>query len=103
MESESGHTRSLWLDTADVPDFPKLTRNARADVCVVGAGIAGLSTAYLLTKAGKKVVVVDDGPIGGGETLALRRPDDAWTITTTWRKSALEEGRRLHARVMAQR
>jgi glycine/D-amino acid oxidase-like deaminating enzyme/nitrite reductase/ring-hydroxylating ferredoxin subunit len=68
MESESGHTRSLWLDTADVPDFPKLTRNARADVCVVGAGIAGLSTAYLLTKAGKKVVVVDDGPIGGGET-----------------------------------
>ena len=68
MESESGHTRSLWLDTADVPDFPKLTRNARADVCIVGAGIAGMSTAYMLMKEGKKVVVVDDGPIGGGET-----------------------------------
>src|SRR5918999_1251602 len=68
MESDSGRTRSLWLDTADVPDYPKLTRNARADVCVVGAGIAGMSTAYMLTKAGKKVVVVDDGPIAGGET-----------------------------------
>jgi glycine/D-amino acid oxidase-like deaminating enzyme/nitrite reductase/ring-hydroxylating ferredoxin subunit len=66
--SSSGHTRSLWVDTADVPDFPALKRNARADVCVVGAGIAGMTTAYLLMKAGKKVVVIDDGPIAGGET-----------------------------------
>ena len=68
MEQESGFTRSLWLDTADVPDFEPLRRNTRADVCVVGAGIAGMTTAYLLMKAGKRVVVVDDGPIGGGET-----------------------------------
>jgi glycine/D-amino acid oxidase-like deaminating enzyme/nitrite reductase/ring-hydroxylating ferredoxin subunit len=68
MDSSSAQTRSLWMDTADVPDFPALKRNARADVCIVGAGIAGMTTAYLLTKAGKKVVVVDDGPIGGGET-----------------------------------
>ena len=68
MESESGFTRSLWLDTADVPDFEPLRRNARADVCVVGAGIAGMTTAYLLMKAGRRVVVVDDGPVGGGET-----------------------------------
>jgi glycine/D-amino acid oxidase-like deaminating enzyme/nitrite reductase/ring-hydroxylating ferredoxin subunit len=68
MEPDSGYTRSLWMDTADVPDFEPLRRNARADVCVVGAGIAGMTTAYLLMKAGKKVVVVDDGPIGGGET-----------------------------------
>jgi len=38
------------------------------DVCVVGAGIAGLTTAYLLANAGQRVVVLDDGPIGGGET-----------------------------------
>jgi len=35
---------------------------------VVGAGIAGLSTAYLLTEAGRSVVVLDDGAIGSGET-----------------------------------
>jgi glycine/D-amino acid oxidase-like deaminating enzyme/nitrite reductase/ring-hydroxylating ferredoxin subunit len=63
-----GDTASLWMGTFDVPTFPSLGGNARCDVCVVGAGIAGLSTAYLLTKAGKKVIVVDDGPIGGGES-----------------------------------
>src|SRR5919205_3321107 len=68
MDQDSGLTRSLWMDTADVPDFEPLKRNARADVCVIGAGIAGMSTAYLLAKAGKNVAVVDDGPIGGGET-----------------------------------
>ena len=56
-----GDTASIWYGTFDVPTFPALGRDAKADVCVVGAGIAGLSTAYLLTKAGKKVIVVDDG------------------------------------------
>ena len=37
-------------------------------VCIVGAGIAGLSTAYHLARNGDRVVVVDDGAIGGGET-----------------------------------
>lgn len=34
----------------------------------MGAGISGLTTAYLLAREGRKVVVLDDGPIGGGET-----------------------------------
>jgi len=50
------------------PTFPSLTQNQRADVCIVGAGMAGLTTAYLLTKAGKTVIVLDDGPIFSGET-----------------------------------
>src|SRR5262249_24745347 len=37
-------------------------------VAIVGGGLAGLSVAYTLAKAGKSVVVLDDGPIGGGET-----------------------------------
>ena len=37
-------------------------------MCIVGAGIAGMTTAYLLAREGKKVVVLDDGPIAGGET-----------------------------------
>jgi len=39
-----------------------------ADVCVVGAGIAGLSVAYELTRQGARVVVLDHGEVGGGET-----------------------------------
>jgi len=34
----------------------------------VGAGIAGLTTAYLLAREGRAVVLIDDGPLGGGET-----------------------------------
>ena len=47
-----------------VPSNPKLKRNATADVVVVGAGIAGLSVAYNLAKAGKKVIVLESRAIG---------------------------------------
>lgn len=68
MQSDSGATESLWMDTADTLNFPRLADDARAHVCVIGAGIAGMSIAYMLTRAGKAVIVIDDGPIGGGET-----------------------------------
>src|SRR5206468_1700238 len=51
-----------------VPEQQPLTQDARADVCVVGAGIAGMTTAYLLARAGRSVVVLDDGPVAGGQT-----------------------------------
>jgi glycine/D-amino acid oxidase-like deaminating enzyme/nitrite reductase/ring-hydroxylating ferredoxin subunit len=54
--------------TTPVPREPALGGDTTADVCVVGAGIAGLTIAYLLTQEGKRVVVVDDGPTAGGET-----------------------------------
>jgi glycine/D-amino acid oxidase-like deaminating enzyme/nitrite reductase/ring-hydroxylating ferredoxin subunit len=56
------------MDTAEVPLEPALSERVSADVCIVGAGIAGMSTAYLLAREGKSVVVLDDGPIGGGMT-----------------------------------
>ncbi|MDP2315431.1 MAG: FAD-dependent oxidoreductase [Pseudomonadota bacterium] len=45
-----------------------LRQDLRADVCVVGAGVAGLTTAYLLAREGRTVVVLDHGRIAGGET-----------------------------------
>lgn len=51
-----------------VPSNPKLTKDATADVVVVGAGIAGLSVAYNLAKAGKKVIVLESRAIGAGQT-----------------------------------
>lgn len=68
MHSDSGHTTSVWMDTTEVPQFQPLTTDLRSNVCVVGAGIAGMTTAYLLARAGRAVVLIDDGPIGGGET-----------------------------------
>jgi glycine/D-amino acid oxidase-like deaminating enzyme len=59
---------SIWCATAAPFASPVLEQNARADVCVVGAGIAGLTTAYLLAREGKSVVVLEKDKIGGGET-----------------------------------
>ncbi|MGE0865470.1 MAG: FAD-dependent oxidoreductase [Vicinamibacterales bacterium] len=58
----------VWESTAQIPTYSPLTADTGADVCVVGAGIAGLTTAYLLTQVGKSVVVLDDGRIGSGMT-----------------------------------
>jgi glycine/D-amino acid oxidase-like deaminating enzyme/nitrite reductase/ring-hydroxylating ferredoxin subunit len=68
MKRGSGTTASVWMGTADVPSRPALAKDITADVCVVGAGIAGLTTAYLLADEGRSVVVLDDGAIAGGET-----------------------------------
>jgi len=51
-----------------MPATAPLRSDVRTDVCVIGAGIAGLSTAYHLVKSGLSVAVLDAGPIGGGET-----------------------------------
>src|SRR5688500_18558727 len=67
-QTDSGNTISFWMATADDPDFAPLRDDAEGDVCIVGAGIVGITTAYLLGKSGKRVVVLDDGPVGGGET-----------------------------------
>src|SRR5664279_959349 len=66
--NRAGRSASVWMATSTRPEFTGLTNNERADVCIVGAGIAGLTAAYLLTKAGKSVIVLDDGPIISGET-----------------------------------
>lgn len=45
-----------------------ISADADVDVCIFGAGIAGLSTAYLRSGSGRSVLVLDQGPVGGGKT-----------------------------------
>jgi glycine/D-amino acid oxidase-like deaminating enzyme/nitrite reductase/ring-hydroxylating ferredoxin subunit len=66
--SDEGKNVSYWQASEESPSTSSLTGGAEADVCVIGGGIAGLTAAYLLSKAGRSVIVIDDGPIGGGET-----------------------------------
>jgi glycine/D-amino acid oxidase-like deaminating enzyme/nitrite reductase/ring-hydroxylating ferredoxin subunit len=68
MNSAAQRTRSLWMVTTALRSAPELSESLRTDVVVIGAGIAGLSTAYLLARAGQSVAVLDAGPVGGGMT-----------------------------------
>ena len=68
MKDDSQASTSLWMATADTPSQSRLKESIRTDVCIIGAGIAGLTTAYLLGREGRSVVVLDDGLSGGGMT-----------------------------------
>ena len=68
MKKTFDQSRSVWMDTSKLPLESRLTEEISTDVCIVGAGIAGMSTAYLLAREDKAVVVLDDGAIGGGMT-----------------------------------
>jgi glycine/D-amino acid oxidase-like deaminating enzyme/nitrite reductase/ring-hydroxylating ferredoxin subunit len=68
MKSDAGRTTSSWMSDTELPLRPALAADAEADVCIVGAGIAGLTTAYLLGREGRRVIVIDDGPVAGGES-----------------------------------
>ncbi len=68
MNGHAGKSTSAWMATTTLPSFSILPSDQHADVCVVGAGIAGLTTAYLLSREGRSVIVLDDGPIVSGET-----------------------------------
>ncbi|HKI10378.1 MAG TPA: FAD-dependent oxidoreductase [Nitrososphaeraceae archaeon] len=72
----SGSNESSWYANIEEPiksskltyNIPSSSSGEPVDVAIIGGGIAGLTTAYLLSKSGKKVAVIEDGYIGSGET-----------------------------------
>jgi glycine/D-amino acid oxidase-like deaminating enzyme/nitrite reductase/ring-hydroxylating ferredoxin subunit len=68
QEERAGANLSFWEATDAEPALHPLRENNGADVVIVGAGIAGLSVAYELTRKGNTVIVLDDGAIGRGMT-----------------------------------
>lgn len=59
---------SVWAKT-QLPELPVLESSLSTEVCVVGAGIAGLSVAYFLSALERRVVVLESGASAGrGET-----------------------------------
>src|SRR5918997_1870202 len=57
---------SLWLDTAERTARPALSEDARVDVCVIGAGISGLSAAVELSRQGASVAVLEARHVAAG-------------------------------------
>lgn len=61
-------TESLWQGTSGETSFPKLSAQLGADVAVIGGGITGITAAMLLSKGGKRVVLLEATRVGGGTT-----------------------------------
>ncbi len=74
MRNDTGNTQSIWEHGVEMPFTTSLQTDMQCDVCVVGAGISGLTTAYLLSQEGKTVIVLESKGIGSGETS--RTPDN---------------------------
>jgi glycine/D-amino acid oxidase-like deaminating enzyme/nitrite reductase/ring-hydroxylating ferredoxin subunit len=66
MAPERPDSRSLWVSTTSAPDRRGAAVPAETDVLVLGAGIAGLTTAYLLAEAGRSVLVLEAGEVAAG-------------------------------------
>ena len=50
---------SYWIESAPLPRFPPLDRNLTVDVVIIGGGIMGITAAYLLKQAGRKVALLE--------------------------------------------
>ncbi len=59
---------SIWKKGIDPGEIRQLKGKLQADVVVIGAGMAGLLTAYLLKEAGRRVVVLEANRVGSGQT-----------------------------------
>lgn len=60
---------SIWLDSeSTIKDFQKLNNNLESDVCIIGAGIFGITCAYYLCKLGFKVTVLEKYKIANKTT-----------------------------------
>lgn len=57
-----------WRASTEFQSFPKLTSDIEVDVAIIGGGISGITTAYLLAKEGIKVAVLEAGNILNGTT-----------------------------------
>lgn len=65
---DDGRTVSPWMEAEPPRRLVPLEGDLVADVCVVGAGVAGVTTAYCAAREGMRVVLLDDGTLAGGQT-----------------------------------
>ncbi|MCI9359465.1 MAG: FAD-dependent oxidoreductase [Hungatella sp.] len=60
--------KTIWTQSTSIPSRNRLPGSLSTDVAVIGAGLAGVLTAYYLSQAGKQVVVLEADRIGSGQT-----------------------------------
>ncbi|MER6732237.1 FAD-dependent oxidoreductase [Streptomyces puniciscabiei] len=100
MHEQRHITDSYWLRTAPGPSRPALSEDLDVEVAVVGAGIAGLSTAHELARAGLRVAVLEAGRAASGVTgyTTAKLTAQHTLVYDRLRRTRGPEGARLYAR-----
>ena len=68
LSEDHSMQQSLWLKTALPFQLSEIHQDINCDICIIGGGLSGVYTAFLLSKAGFDVVLVEARYIGGGAT-----------------------------------
>ncbi|WP_088104505.1 FAD-dependent oxidoreductase [Halalkalibacter urbisdiaboli] len=66
--NQPGEPGSYWLSSTKLPSFPKLEKDLHVDVAIVGGGMTGITTAYLLRKSGLRIAILEATRIANGTT-----------------------------------
>lgn len=59
---------SYWVETTPKTNFPNLSEDMNTDVLIIGGGITGIMTAYMLSKSGLNITIVDADRMAMGVT-----------------------------------
>ncbi|MBP3505011.1 MAG: FAD-dependent oxidoreductase [Lachnospiraceae bacterium] len=60
--------KSIWKNEIAMPDKKTLSTDREVDIAVIGAGMTGILTAYLLQQQGREVIVLEGDRIASGQT-----------------------------------
>ena len=75
---------SYWIESIKQKkkEFPKLEENKKADVCIIGGGLTGITTAYYLSKTKMKVVLLEKSQLSTHTTRKLHSKNNkpTWAI-----------------------
>lgn len=66
-EIEKDRSKSIW-EEIEIPQYQSLNENLRTEICIIGGGMSGISTAYQLGKRGHKVILLESSRLASGQS-----------------------------------